>query len=79
MAKYTQELEEALSMGYDAAALIMDIYYQGFEKATKDDGTPVTTADIASNRLIVERIQRAFPLDGIVSEELEELGDKYIE
>ena len=35
----------------------------------KDDGTPVTIADTAINRLVIERIVEAFPEDGVIGEE----------
>lgn len=52
----------------DAGALALD--YVGRSRVEiKSDGSPVTDADRAVEELIVERLTRAFPDDGIVSEE----------
>jgi myo-inositol-1(or 4)-monophosphatase len=36
---------------------------------TKNDGTSVTEADFASNRILTEGLAELFPLDGLISEE----------
>ncbi len=40
------------------------------ERKTKDDGSIVTNADLASNEIIVSGLKNLFPNDGIFSEEL---------
>jgi myo-inositol-1(or 4)-monophosphatase len=40
------------------------------QQQTKSDGSIVTEADFASNTIIVEALQKYFPKDGILSEEL---------
>jgi 3'(2'), 5'-bisphosphate nucleotidase len=43
---------------------------------TKDDSSPVTAADLASNRLIIEEIRRAFPGEPILSEESKDTRER---
>ncbi len=42
---------------------------EGFETIQKPDHSPVTSADLAVNRILLSRLQSAFPLDGWLSEE----------
>ena len=58
-------LRAALAGG-DAA---MRVYADPFEVTHKDDQTPVTEADLASERIIVEMLTSAFPDIPVVSEE----------
>lgn len=63
------EMETAMLLARQAGDEIMRRY--GHERPRlKGDRTPVTDADIASNEIIVAGLQRAFPGDGIISEEL---------
>ena len=67
------ELETAITLARKAGDLILEFYEKGFtveEKFSKDDfGEPVTEADRASSKLIVEALKQSFPADGILSEE----------
>src|SRR5262249_20254370 len=47
----------------------MRVYADPFEGTDKDDKAPVTAADLASERIIVEMLTSAFPDLPIVSEE----------
>jgi 3'(2'), 5'-bisphosphate nucleotidase len=47
----------------------MRVYADPFEVTQKDDKTPVTEADLASERVIVEMLTKAFPEIPVVSEE----------
>ena len=71
--KYQHELKVAKELAFLAGKAIMDVYFGETDKHLKADGTPVTNADLASNRIIVEGLQRYFPHDGIVSEEMEDI------
>ncbi len=71
--KYRDELELGLTLAREVGTIIMNGYFNGFEVQIKDDGTPVTSVDVASNERIVERLQSVFPGDGIVSEELDDI------
>ncbi|MDO8510876.1 MAG: 3'(2'),5'-bisphosphate nucleotidase CysQ [Nanoarchaeota archaeon] len=68
---YKRELEVAKYLAVEAGKAILPIYYGAMEVVTKQDNTPVTNADVLANRIIQDGLQKAFPLDGIVSEELE--------
>lgn len=77
--KYKKELSKAIELAQRAGELIMKYHDSkdiGIE--TKKDNTPVTLADKASNKLILEGLRDAFPLDGIVSEEMEKIDGKRI-
>jgi len=71
MKNYKRELEVAQQLAVDAGKAILPIYYGAMDVITKADQTPVTNADVLANRIILDGIHKAFPLDGIVSEELE--------
>ena len=62
----------ALELAREAGAAILD-FYEGplhiEQKADADDREPVTQADKLANELIVQRLQREFPRDGILAEE----------
>ncbi|MBV9827856.1 MAG: 3'(2'),5'-bisphosphate nucleotidase CysQ [Alphaproteobacteria bacterium] len=62
-------LETALRAAIAGGEAAMQIYAAPFEVQHKDDKTPVTEADLASERVIVEMLSRAFPHIPIVSEE----------
>ena len=68
---YQRELEMAQQLAVEAGMAILPIYYGAMDVITKADNTPVTNADVLANRIIKEGLQKNFPLDGIVSEELE--------
>jgi len=68
-----RELETARSLAFEASKLILG-YYAGEivaeEKLGADNKSePVTAADRAASRLIVDGISKAFPDDAILSEE----------
>ncbi len=48
---------------------IMDIYLDGFEVEEKKDRSPLTTADLASHKLICEQLQALTPEIPVLSEE----------
>jgi myo-inositol-1(or 4)-monophosphatase len=53
----------------EAGALLREYFARGVETEYKGDADLVTAADRASEKLIVERLRRAFPDHGIVGEE----------
>ena len=69
---YERELKVAIEVARDAGALILE-HYEGplrvEQKYYDDDIEPVTQADRIANQLIVERLARDFPEDGILAEE----------
>ena len=68
-------LETARLAAVAAGEAIMKVYASDFEIYQKTDKTPVTEADLAAERIIVEVLADAFPDIPIVSEELADRGD----
>ena len=62
-------LEVAIHAARTAGAEIMRVYAEPFDVIRKDDNTPLTEADLASERVIVAMLTEAFPDIPIVSEE----------
>jgi 3'(2'), 5'-bisphosphate nucleotidase len=62
-------LEAALHAALAGGEAVMRVYAEPFDVTQKDDKTPVTAADLASERIIVEMLGAAFPDIPIVSEE----------
>jgi 3'(2'), 5'-bisphosphate nucleotidase len=62
-------LDVAIRAALAAGEAIMRVYAEPFEVIQKSDQTPVTEADLASERVIVEMLTAAFPDIPIVSEE----------
>lgn len=69
---YEHELRVALELARAAGAAILE-HYEGplniEQKNYDDDAEPVTQADRIANELIVTRLKREFPDDGILAEE----------
>ncbi len=55
----------------EASRIEMRYLENGFEVKTKLDATPVTSADIAANRILLEALNRLYPDIPVVSEESE--------
>jgi len=72
MSELTHELDFAVDLARAAGAAILE-HYKGpldiEQKNFDDDSEPVTQADRIANELIVTRLQREFPNDGILAEE----------
>jgi histidinol phosphatase-like enzyme (inositol monophosphatase family) len=66
---FEREIEMARLLAEEAGALASDYQRQGVTAEEKSDESPVTAADKACEKLIVERITREFPNDGILGEE----------
>ena len=69
---YDRELRIALELAREAGAAILDLYEGPLDiqqKADADDREPVTQADKLANEIIVARLRREFPEDGILAEE----------
>jgi 3'(2'), 5'-bisphosphate nucleotidase len=62
-------LDVAIRAAHAAGAEIMRVYAEPFDVIRKDDNTPLTEADLASERVIVDMLTAAFPDIPIVSEE----------
>jgi histidinol-phosphatase len=66
---FEREVEVAKLLAEEAGALASDYQRRGVTAEEKADESPVTAADRACEKLIVERITREFPGDGILGEE----------
>lgn len=67
---YATELEIAIAAAKEAAIAIRDLYDRSAaESYIKGDGSPVTDADLASDRIIRRHLTTAFPDDAILTEE----------
>lgn len=72
LAQLKHELDFATDLARAAGAAILEHYRGPLNIETKhsdDDSEPVTQADRIANELIVTRLQREFPNDGILAEE----------
>src|SRR5687767_13892059 len=70
MADYSAELEFAISTATEAAHEICRFYDANSAKTyTKSDESPVTDADLASDRIIRARIAATYTTDAILTEE----------
>ena len=76
---YDRELRVAIELAREAGAAILDLYDGLIEVQQKydlDHIEPVTLADRTANELIVNRIAREFPDDGILAEESEDTAHR---
>ncbi|RXE21940.1 3'(2'),5'-bisphosphate nucleotidase CysQ family protein, partial [Xanthomonas perforans] len=70
MIRIPMELRETvIAIARDAGAAIMEVYAQDFSVEIKDDASPLTQADLAANRVIVEGLRRVTPDVPVLSEE----------
>ncbi len=72
---FDRELSIAIELAREAGAAILDIYEGPLvieQKSQSHDNEPVTQADKLANELIVDRLTREFPGDGILAEESED-------
>jgi len=64
------DIQSVTAIAIDAGKTIMKIYWQdSFEQHLKSDRSPLTAADMAAHRLIVDRLQQLTPEIPILSEE----------
>jgi 3'(2'), 5'-bisphosphate nucleotidase len=63
------ELEIAKELAVRAGAVLLEFYAAAPSVEWKGKNDPVTTADRAASRLLVDELHRRFPLDGILCEE----------
>ena len=66
---WESELELAKTIAVKAGKKIMEYYHGSFEVDIKSDDSPVTSADRASNEIIVSELKRKYPYFAILSEE----------
>ncbi|MDR0183410.1 3'(2'),5'-bisphosphate nucleotidase CysQ [Lysobacter arvi] len=61
--------EAVIALAHDAAAAILGIYDSEFAVQHKDDDSPLTAADLAAHRCIVDGLARITPEIPVLSEE----------
>src|SRR5690242_391518 len=66
---FEHEIQVAKLLAQEAGALALDYQRQGVTAESKSDESPVTAADRACEKLIVDEIARKFPQDGVLGEE----------
>ncbi len=64
-----ESLDVAVRLAREAALEVKRVYETPFTVDKKKDGSPVTAADLAANRLILKGLKRWFPDDAVLSEE----------
>ncbi|KAB7772196.1 3'(2'),5'-bisphosphate nucleotidase CysQ [Xanthomonas maliensis] len=70
MIKIPMELRETvIAIARDAGDAIMRVYAQDFAVELKDDASPLTQADLAAHRVIVDGLRRVTPDVPVLSEE----------
>ncbi|MBN6149605.1 3'(2'),5'-bisphosphate nucleotidase CysQ [Xanthomonas sp. AmX2] len=70
MIRITADLRETvIAIAIDAAAAIMAVYRTSFDVEHKADASPLTEADLAAHRIIVEGLERLTPDLPVLSEE----------
>lgn len=68
-------IPDAITIARLAGQLILDIYEnKQYEAFTKEDETPVTTADLAAHKLIVEKLSQLTPDIPVLSEEAADIS-----
>ena len=69
----TRDLREgAIALARDAAAAILGIYDSAFAVEHKADASPLTAADLAAHRILVDGLERLTPDIPVLSEEAAE-------
>lgn len=75
--KYSPELAFALTLADRADAISLSRYHAlDLVITTKPDNSPVTDADQAVERAIIEAIAAQYPIDGVIGEEFGTSGSK---
>ena len=68
-----QLTQSALAIAHDAGRRIVEIYEQDYTVSYKADDSPVTTADLAANDIIVNALKKLPIVFPIISEECEQI------
>ena len=64
-----QLIDPIVSLAAEAGKAILEVYASDFDVQAKDDQSPLTQADIASHRIIMEGLARLTPDLPVISEE----------
>jgi len=66
---YSKELTVAKRIALRAGEIILEYFDGDQDMQKKEDGSPVTKADILVNELVITELSKSFPEDGIIGEE----------
>ena len=69
MTDHTSLLPELRALARRAGVAILEVYHGDFDVSRKDDSSPVTEADLRSERVIVEGLRRLTPDIPVIAEE----------
>jgi 3'(2'), 5'-bisphosphate nucleotidase len=69
MLNYSNLIASLVPVARNAGEAIMDVYNDGFEHDIKSDGSPVTKADKAAEKIILDGLRSHAPDIAVVSEE----------
>ncbi len=73
---FGREREVAEALAREAGALLLEHRRRGFTVDEKTPGDFVTAADREASELIVDGLRRAFPQDGLLSEEMADTAER---
>lgn len=59
----------AIDLAKKAGKIMRAHFVLGMDKTIKKDGTPVTKADLAINKLVIDSVKKYFPTHGVLGEE----------
>jgi 3'(2'), 5'-bisphosphate nucleotidase len=66
-------VDEVVQIARKAGERVLEIYNSSFQVEYKNDGTPVTQADLEANKIITSSLKQLYPEIPIISEESEEI------
>ncbi len=69
MGNFSKEMEIATSIAKEAGVIILKYFDADQNIEIKEDNSQVTIADKLVNSLVIERLSKAFPDDGVIGEE----------
>ncbi len=69
-----EELLKLCQITLEAGARIMEIYAAGSEVKLKDDNSPVTEADVAAEKIILDGLKNIDPATAVIAEEATAAG-----
>ncbi len=77
MNDFSKEINVLIFLLKEVGEKILEIYNSDFTHEIKEDDSPLTKADLLSEKIIVETLQKEFPNDGIITEETPNDEDVY--
>ena len=69
MNDYQKELEVAIEIDKEAGTILLKYFNDELKIEIKEDNSPVTIADKEVNSMVIQKLAKAFPDDGVIGEE----------